>query len=95
MKDQTAGVPARALHVLPPSRWLLTTALSLAVAGPACADAVTDWNLQANMVITGAGAPPQQFRVFAMVQIAVHEDDRQELAQEGLPPLTSWVPAGC
>lgn len=47
--------------------------LALAPAGSAMADAVIDWNLNANDVIGAVGAPPQQFRVFAMVQIAVHD----------------------
>lgn len=54
-------------------RHLLAVALALAIPGTAVADAVTDWNTNANDVIGGAGAPPQQFRVFAIVQIAVHD----------------------
>jgi hypothetical protein len=73
MKDQPAGLHACSLHLPPPRRWLLATALSLAAAGPASADAVTAWYLQANQVITSAGGPPQQFRVFAMLHIAVHD----------------------
>ena len=56
-----------------PRPWLLACALAVAVPGQACADAVTDWNAQANLVIGGAGGPPQQFRVFAMVHIAIHD----------------------
>ena len=73
MKVERPGTHASSFHKLPSRRWLLAAALTLAVAGPACADAVTDWNLQANQVIGGAGGPPQQFRVFAMVQVAVHD----------------------
>lgn len=58
-----------------PRPWMPVTALALALSVPATAsaDAVTDWNINANDVIGGAGAPPQQFRVFAMVQVAVHD----------------------
>lgn len=73
MKDRPAG-----LRPFPPQQRLcrhrvLAAALALAVSGPAFADAVTDWNLQANQVMAAAGAPPQQFRVFAMVHIAMHD----------------------
>ncbi|HEY5802668.1 MAG TPA: hypothetical protein VIT90_03115 [Lysobacter sp.] len=54
-------------------RWLLVGVLPLAVPGQALADAVTDWNATANQVIGAAGGPPQQFRVFAMVHIAIHD----------------------
>ena len=54
-------------------RWLLAGVLPLAVPVPALADAVTDWNATANQVIGAAGGPPQQFRVFAMVHIAIHD----------------------
>ena len=55
MKVERPGTHACSLHILPSRRWLLATALSLAIAGPACADAVTDWNLQANQVIAASG----------------------------------------
>lgn len=71
--NSRAGAPACPLLTLPRRRWLLAAALSLALSGPACADAVTDWNLQTNLVVGGAGGPPQQFRVFAMVHIAIHD----------------------
>jgi hypothetical protein len=58
---------------LRPHRWLLAIAIALAIPGTAAADAITDWNAQANAVIAAAGAPPQQFRVFAMVHIATHD----------------------
>lgn len=54
-------------------RQLLAIALASFFPGTVLADAVTDWNTNANDVIGGAGAPPQQFRVFAIVQIAVHD----------------------
>jgi hypothetical protein len=54
-------------------RQLLAVALALAIPGTALADAVTDWNTNANDVVGGAGGPPQQFRVFTIVQIAVHD----------------------
>src|SRR5688572_12099770 len=73
MKVTRERLRAYSSHLLPTRRWLLASALALAVSGPAFADAVIDWNAQANAVIGGAGAPPQQFRVFAMTQIAVHD----------------------
>lgn len=39
----------------------------------AFADSVTDWSAFADQVISGAGAPPQQYRVLAMTQVAVHD----------------------
>ncbi len=54
-------------------RRVLIGALALALPGTAFADAVTEWNQNANDVIAGAGAPPAQFRVFAIVQVAVHD----------------------
>jgi hypothetical protein len=51
----------------------LLAALVLALPGTALADAITTWNAQANQVIAAAGGPPQQFRVFTMVHIAVHD----------------------
>ena len=47
--------------------------LALAIPGPAIADSVTDWNAFSLTLIGTAGGPPQQFRVYAMVQIAVHD----------------------
>ncbi|UNK48135.1 phosphatase PAP2 family protein [Lysobacter sp. S4-A87] len=55
------------------SRWLLAGVLPLVVPCQALADAVTDWNATTNQVIGAAGGPPQQFRVFAMVHIAIHD----------------------
>jgi len=74
MQDRCAGPrPLSARRPLSSRRLSLGIALSLAVSGPVFADAVTDWNLQANQVIGASGAPPQQFRVFAMVHIAMHD----------------------
>ena len=73
MKVRRERSRANPFHLHPSRRWLLASALALAVSGPAFADAVTDWNAQANQVIGAAGGPPQQFRVFAMAQIAVHD----------------------
>ena len=56
-----------------PRRWPLAGALLMLLPGTAFADSVTDWNAFADTVIAGAGAPPQQFRVLAMTQIAVHD----------------------
>ena len=66
------GLPRRA-RIFSPRPWLLASALTLTAPATAFADAVTTWNAQANQVIAAAGPPPQQFRVFAMVQIAVHD----------------------
>lgn len=67
------GLRARRASLRGPRPWLLASALTLAVPATAFADAVTDWNAQANQVIAAAGGAPQQFRIFAMVQIAVHD----------------------
>ena len=56
-----------------PRRWPLAGALLLLLPGSASADSVTDWSAFADTVIGGAGAPPQQFRVLAITQIAVHD----------------------
>lgn len=37
------------------------------------ADAVTDWNAYAALAVTPGHAPPQQFRLMAMVHIAAHD----------------------
>ena len=47
--------------------------LSASAPGPAAADVVTDWNAVAEVVAPRFGAPQQQSRVQAMVQIAVHD----------------------
>jgi len=56
-----------------PLRWLLAGAIASLLPVTASADAVTDWNAIANGVIAGAGAPPQQYRVFAMTHVAIHD----------------------
>ncbi|WP_162349365.1 vanadium-dependent haloperoxidase [Pseudoxanthomonas gei] len=73
MKTKTK-VPGmrRAIRELP-RRWPLAGALLLVLPGSAFADSVTDWSAFADTVIAGAGAPPQQYRVLAMTQIAVHD----------------------
>lgn len=60
---------------LPSRHWLLAAAIGLAIAGPAQADAVTDWNALASSgtVLPRFGAPQQQYRAMAIVQIAVHD----------------------
>lgn len=50
---------------------LLASALGLPQA--AHADAVTDWNAFAAGIVATGNAPPQQFRLMAMVQISVHD----------------------
>ncbi len=53
---------------------LAVTTLALALPLPVLADAVTFWNeYAAGPVIAPVGGPPQQARVTAMVQIAVHD----------------------
>lgn len=68
MKVRSAHIPCSI-----PRRWWLAGAVALALPGPALADAVTDWNATTNQLVGAAGGPPQQFRVFAMVHIAVHD----------------------
>ena len=60
----------RARATLP---WLIAGILAATVPAPAFADAVTDWNAQTNQVVGAAGGPLHQFRVFALVHIAVHD----------------------
>src|SRR6476469_3217521 len=57
----------------PLRRWPLAAALALLLPGTALADAVADWNVEANAVVGAAGGPPQQFRVLAMTHIAIHD----------------------
>ena len=53
---------------------MAVTAIALALPLPVLADAVTYWNEYASgAVIAPTGSPPQQARVTAMVQIAVHD----------------------
>jgi hypothetical protein len=54
-------------------RSLLACGLALAIASPAWADAVTDWNLILDQATPAAGGPPQQAYLGAMVSIAVHD----------------------
>ena len=56
-------------------RWPLAAAIALAVALPAHADSVTDWNIVATSpaVLPRFGGPQQQNRDLAIVQIAVHD----------------------
>jgi hypothetical protein len=73
MKVRNERAPACALRLPLPRYWLLASALVLALPKSALADAVTDWNATAGQFVTAAGGPPQQFRVMAIVQIAVHD----------------------
>ena len=54
-------------------RSLLACGLALAIASPAWADAVTDWNLILDQAAPAAGGPPQQAYLGAMVYIAIHD----------------------
>lgn len=65
-------------------------ALALALAGPARADAVTDWNLHANHFVVEAklGTPPA-IRVLAFVQTAVLEALQAALPQRGRPAASA------
>ncbi|QSX78880.1 vanadium-dependent haloperoxidase [Agrilutibacter solisilvae] len=60
---------------LPARRWLPVIAIGLALAAPAQADSVTDWNAVAGSpaVLPRFGGPQQQNRAMAIVQIAVHD----------------------
>jgi vanadium-dependent haloperoxidase-like protein len=51
----------------------LVLAALLLLPGTGAADVVTDWNLIAGIVAPRFGAPQQQSRVMAIVQIAVHD----------------------
>jgi hypothetical protein len=70
---------------------VLMLAASLAVASPARADVVTEWNEIADGLI--AGAPPFKNRFMAMVQLAVHDAlnsiDRRYETYTGLPAASS------
>lgn len=60
----------------PPYRWPLFAFLPLAIALPAHADAVTDWNAlvaSGPVVAPRFGSPQQQSRMLAIVSIAVHD----------------------
>ncbi len=60
----------------PLRRWPLAAALSLVIALPAQADAVTDWNALAAsgpVVAPRFGGPQQQARMLAIMSIAVHD----------------------
>jgi len=75
---------------------MLTLALGLAMASPARADVVTEWNeIADNMVVA---APPIKNRMMAMVQVAVHDalnsiDSRYE-DYLGLPRANSGASPG-
>lgn len=58
---------------LRPRPWLLACALTLAIAGQASADAVTDWNANFDAVAPAYGGPPQRAYLGAMVHIAIHD----------------------
>ncbi|HEX5108833.1 MAG TPA: vanadium-dependent haloperoxidase [Vicinamibacterales bacterium] len=75
---------------------VLTLAACLAVASPAHADVVTEWNEIADGMT--ALAPPFKNRIMAMVQVAVHDvltsiDPRYE-TYLGLPSASSGASAG-
>ena len=52
---------------------LLACGLALAIASPAWADAVTDWNATFDAAAPAFGAPPQRAYLGAMVHIAIHD----------------------
>src|SRR5262245_6704730 len=55
-------------------RWTLPAALLAALAGPACADTITDWNEKTvAFVTTQAMLPPEAERVVAMVHVAMFD----------------------
>lgn len=56
-----------------PRRPLLACCLGLIVTGPACADAVTDWNITFNQLSPAVGGPPQWAYLGAMMHIAIHD----------------------
>ena len=75
---------------------VLTLAACLAIAPPARADVVTEWNEIADGMT--ALAPPFKNRIMAMVQVAVHDalnsiDPRYE-TYLGLPRASSGASAG-
>ena len=71
------GLTSRVAHGKLPRRrriaWFIAGVLSLGPPGLACADAVTDWNATAGTVAPRFGAPQQQSRAMAIVQIAIHD----------------------
>jgi hypothetical protein len=75
---------------------MLTLAACLAVASPARADIVTEWNEIADTMV--AGAPPIKNRFMAIVQIAVHDalnavDSRYE-SYAGIQPAARGASPG-
>lgn len=56
-----------------PRLGLLGVAVGLALATPASADAVTDWNLAFDQASPAVGGPPQRAYLGAMVHIAIHD----------------------
>lgn len=56
-----------------PHLGLLGIAVGLAIAAPACADAVTDWNLVYDQASPAAGPPPHRAYLGALVHIAIHD----------------------
>ena len=75
---------------------MLVLAVGLAVASPARADVVTEWNEIADGMT--ALAPPFKNRIMAMVQVAVHDalnsiDQRYE-GYLGLPSANSGASPG-
>jgi hypothetical protein len=76
----------RCLHVSNP--WLV--ACAFVFAGPAWADAVTDWNLVYDQAAPSTGTAPQQAYLGAMVHIAIHDAlnsiDRRYETYDVVPP---------
>lgn len=70
------NLPRRAAGLrprFPRRRALLAAALLAALATPAAADEVTDWNQVTVASATLLGGPPQQARTAALVHIAIHD----------------------
>ena len=74
-----------------PRLWMSSAlAAGLAIALPARADVVTDWNVVGTTVMPRFGGPPQQYRAMAIATVAAHDalnliDHRYGTYSSGLP----------
>ena len=74
MDSMPARDSRRLFHRLAHSRtWLPACLFGLAIAGPAHADAVLDWNATFDSASPAVGGPPQRAYLGAMVHIAIHD----------------------